>query len=145
APVLGATFAVAQATGASGADLLLSYLVGVEVETKVCEAISPRHYDDGFHATATVGAIGAGAGVAQLLGMDMAQAATTLGVSASQAAGLRENFGTMTKPFHAGRAAESGVMAANLVSNGMTAAQTILEARRGFFSAAGGGYDRTMI
>jgi 2-methylcitrate dehydratase PrpD len=145
APVLGATLAVAEATGASGTDLLLSYLVGVEVETKVCEAISPRHYDDGFHSTATVGAIGAGAGVARLLGMDLARAATTLGVAATQAAGLRENFGTMTKPFHAGRAAESGVVAASLVGSGMTAAQNILEARRGFFSAAGGGYDPEMI
>ncbi len=145
APALGATLAVAEATGASGADLLLAYLIGVEVETKVCEAISPRHYDDGFHSTATVGAIGAGAGAARLLGMDAAKVATTLGVAATQAAGLRENFGTMTKPFHAGRAAESGVVAATLVSGGMTAAQNILEARRGFFSAAGGGFDPGMI
>ena len=74
---------------------------GVEVETKVSEAIDPRHYDDGFHSTATAGAIGAGAAAANLLGLDRATTAVALSIAASQAAGLRENFGTMTKPFHA--------------------------------------------
>ena len=68
-----------------------------------------------------------------------------LGIAASEAAGLRENFGTMTKPFHAGRAAESGVVAAELAGLGWTAAEQILEAPRGFFRAAGGSYDPKAI
>jgi 2-methylcitrate dehydratase PrpD len=137
--------ALAERDGRSGADTLMSYLVGVEVETKVCEAIAPRHYEDGFHSTATVGAIGSGAAAARAVGLDATTTAAALGIAASQAAGLRENFGTMTKPFHAGRAAESGVLAVSLAKAGFTAAPDILEARRGFFRAAGGGYDRSMI
>ena len=145
APVLPAVLAVAEAEGASGADLLDAYLVGTEVEMKVAEAIDPRHYRDGFHSTGTVGAIGAAAALARLRRADVPTTARTLGIAASQSAGLRESFGTMTKPFHAGRAAESGVVAADLAGRGWTAAENILEAPRGFFSAAGGGYDRASI
>lgn len=145
APVLPAALAFAERDDAAGADLLLHYLIGVEVETKVAEAINPRHYDSGFHSTATMGAIGAGSAAARALGLDEKKTAITLGIAASQAAGLRENFGTMTKPFHAGRAAESGVFAAELAQLGFTAAEDILEAKRGFFQAAGGGYDVASI
>ena len=145
APVLPAALALAEERDAAGADLLVAYLAGVEVETKVAEAISPRHYDAGFHSTGTAGAIGSAAAAARLLGYDAAAVAITLGIGASLAAGLRENFGTMTKPLHAGRAAESGVLAARLAGRGFTAAANVLEARRGFFSAAGGGYDAAMI
>lgn len=145
APVLPAVLALAERRQLSGSDLLIAYLVGLEVETKVSEAISPRHYDDGFHSTATVGTIGAAAGASRILGLDPNQTAIALAIGASQAAGLRENFGTMTKPFHAGRAAESGVLAADLAGRGFSAAPNILEARRGFFSAAGGGYDQASI
>jgi 2-methylcitrate dehydratase PrpD len=145
APVLPAVLALAEREGRSGADVLVAYALGVEVETKVCEAIDPRHYNDGFHSTATIGSIGAGAGAARILGFDPELTATCLGIAASSAGGLRENFGTMTKPLHAGRAAENGVAAASLVGAGFTAATDILEARRGFFHAAGGGYDPKMI
>jgi 2-methylcitrate dehydratase PrpD len=145
APVLPVSIALGERDGQSGIDILMSYLVGVEVETKVGEAIAPRHYDDGFHSTATIGAIGAGAAAARAIGLDVDRTAVALAISASQAAGLREQFGTMTKPFHAGRAAESGVLAASLAAAGFTAAPNILEARRGFFQAAGGGYDESMI
>src|SRR5205085_5694394 len=118
---------------------------GLGVGCRVCEAISPRHYQDGFHSTGTVGAIGAAAGAARLLGFDVDATLRSLGIAASQAAGLRENFGTMTKPFHAGRAAECGVVAAELAGRGWTAAPTILEADRGFFRAAGGGYEPSLI
>lgn len=145
APVLPPVLALAERRELSGAEALIAYLVGVEVETKVCEAINPRHYDDGFHATATVGTIGAGAAAARALGLDAGHTAIALALAATQAAGLRENFGSMTKPFHAGRAAESGVLAAALAQGGFTAAPNILEAKRGFFSAAGGGYDPKAI
>jgi 2-methylcitrate dehydratase PrpD len=145
APVLPAVLALAEREGRSGRDTLAAYLVGVEVECKVCEAISPRHYQDGFHSTGTVGTIGAAAGAARLLGYDRERTRRALGIAASQAAGLRENFGTMTKPFHAGRAAESGVVAADFAGLGWTAASTILEAGRGFYQAAGGGYEPGLI
>ncbi|HEY3524414.1 MAG TPA: MmgE/PrpD family protein [Candidatus Limnocylindrales bacterium] len=145
APVLPAVLALAERRGASGSEVLLAYTLGVEVETKVAEAIDPRHYNDGFHSTATAGSIGAGAGAARILGLDAETTAVCLGIAASTAGGLRENFGTMTKPLHAGRAAENGVVSASLAAAGFTAATNILEARRGFFHAAGGGFDRTMI
>jgi 2-methylcitrate dehydratase PrpD len=145
APVLPAVLALAEQHGRSGAHTLGAYLIGVEVATKVAEAINPRHYEEGFHSTATAGAIGAGAGAAAILGLPVDAVAICLGMAASQAGGLRENFGTMTKPFHAGRAAESGVLAAQLAASGFTAASNILEAQRGFFRAAGGGYESTLI
>jgi 2-methylcitrate dehydratase PrpD len=141
APVLPAALALGEAGGRTGADVLLAYVVGVEVETKVSEAINPRHYDDGFHSTGTVGTIGSGAAAASILGLTPDVTKIALSIAASQAAGLRENFGTMTKPFHAGRAAESGLLAASMAQRGFTAANNILESRRGFFSAAGGGYE----
>jgi 2-methylcitrate dehydratase PrpD len=124
---------------------MTAYQAGVEVECKVAEAIFPRHYQHGFHSTATCGAIGAAAAAAKLLGLDRDATRRALSLGATQAAGLRENFGTMTKPFHAGRAAESGVVAAELSALGFTASPNGLEADRGFFRAAGGGYSAEMI
>jgi len=145
APALPAVLALAEQGNRSGLDLLTAYQVAVEVETKLAEAINPRHYSDGFHSTATFGAIGAAAGAARLLGLDEGKTAQALSLGATQAAGLRENFGTMTKPFHPGRSAESGVLAAELVRLGWTAAPNAIEAKRGFFNAAGGGYDAKAI
>ncbi|HWE13111.1 MAG TPA: MmgE/PrpD family protein [Solirubrobacteraceae bacterium] len=145
APVLPAVLAVAEERGLSGSEALLAYLLGVEVESAVAESIDPRHYETGFHSTGTAGTIGAAAAVARLLRLDAERTRTALGLAASQASGLRENFGTMTKPFHAGHAAEGGVLAARLVAAGFTAAQNILEADRGFFRAAGGGFDPAKV
>jgi 2-methylcitrate dehydratase PrpD len=145
APALPGALAIAETRSISGKDLLTAYNIGVEVECKIAEAIAPRHYEDGFHTTGTVGALGSAASAAKLLGFDREHVLTTLGIAASEAAGLRENFGTMTKPLHAGRAAESGVAAAELAGLGWTAAPNILEAQRGFFQAAGGGFDSFAI
>jgi 2-methylcitrate dehydratase PrpD len=124
-----------------GRDLMLAYNIGVEVECKIAEAISPRHYDDGFHTTGTVGGFASAAVAAKLRGFDRERVLVALGIVASEGAGLRENFGTMTKPFHAGRAAENGIVAADFAGLWWTAAEQILEAPRGFFHAAGGGFD----
>ncbi|TSA40943.1 MAG: MmgE/PrpD family protein [Betaproteobacteria bacterium] len=145
APALPPVLALGERDKRTGRDVLTAYQVAVEVETKIAEAINPRHYQDGFHSTATVGAIGAAAGAARLLGFNQEQTRRALGIAASQAAGLRENFGTMMKPFHAGRACESGVVAAEFAKLGFTATPIILEAGRGFFKAAGGGYDPQAI
>jgi 2-methylcitrate dehydratase PrpD len=145
APALPPVLALAERDRRSGADLMLAYQVGVEVECKVAEAILPRHYQTGFHSTATCGSIGAAAGAAKLLGLDREATRRALSLGATQAGGLRENFGTMTKPFHAGRAAENGVVAAEIAALGFTASPNGLEADRGFFRAAGGGYSAEMI
>ena len=141
APALPAALAIAEAAGMSGRDMELAYHVGVEVECKIAEAISPRHYQHGFHSTATCGTFAAAAAAARLGGFDVERTRLALSVAASQSAGLRENFGSMTKPFHAGRSSESGVVAADFAALGWTAADGILEAPRGFFQAHGGGYD----
>jgi 2-methylcitrate dehydratase PrpD len=145
APVLPAVLALGERDHRSGQDVLAAYLVGVEVETKIAEAIHPSHYQQGFHTTATCGPFGACAGAANLLGFDVETTLRALGIAASQSAGLRENFGTMVKPLHAGRASESGVVASQLAPLGYTASPVILEAERGFFQAAGGGYEASMI
>ena len=145
APALPAALAIGEARAATGRDVQLAYHLGVEVECKIAEAIDPRHYQTGFHATATCGTFAAAAASARLMGLDAAQTARALSLAGSQSAGLRENFGTMTKPFHAGRSSESGVLSAELAAIGWTAADNILEAPRGFFRAAGGGFDASAI
>ncbi|HEX3756548.1 MAG TPA: MmgE/PrpD family protein [Rhizomicrobium sp.] len=145
APCLPAALANAEMLGRSGAETMLAYHVGLEVECKIAEAISPRHYQEGFHSTATCGPFAAAAASARLRGFDLDQTLRALSIAGSQSAGLRENFGTMTKPFHAGRASEAGVVAAEFAQLGWTATDKILEAPRGFFRAAGGGYDPSAI
>jgi 2-methylcitrate dehydratase PrpD len=139
--VLPPSFALCELARRSGKDLTLAYHVGVEVETKVSEAISPRHYNDGFHSTGTCGSFGSAAACARLRGLDAKQTAYALGVAAAEAGGLRDNFGSMTKPFHAGHAAENGTVAVDLAALGWTAADEILEGPLGFFQAVGGGFD----
>ncbi len=140
APCLPAALAIAECLDSSGSELTLAYHVGVEVESKIAEAISPRHYQHGFHSTATCGTFASAAAAASLQGLDHHTTVRALGIAASQSAGLRENFGTMTKPFHAGRAAEAGIIAADFATAGWTATDRILESPRGFFQAHGGGY-----
>jgi 2-methylcitrate dehydratase PrpD len=143
--VLPPAFAQAEARKIGGKELTLAYHLGVEVESKIAEAINPRHYGDGFHTTGTIGSFGSAAACAKLLGLDVKQTSYLLGIVAAEAGGLRNNFGSMTKPFHAGRAAENGVVAADLAALGWTASEEILEARSGFFHAAGGGFNPDAI
>ena len=145
APALPAALAMGEAMGADGRAVMLAYHLGVEVECKISEAINPRHYQTGFHSTATCGTFAAASASAKLMGLDVEQTLRALSIAGSQSAGLRENFGTMTKPFHAGRSSESGVAAAQFARYGWTATDKILEAPRGFFRAAGGGYDEGAI
>lgn len=145
APALPSAIAKGEALNASGADVFLAYQLGVEVECKISEAINPRHYQTGFHSTATCGTFASASAAGKLMGLSKEAMLRALSIAGSQSAGLRENFGTMTKPFHAGRSSESGVVAAEFAQLGWTAAPTILEAPRGFFNAAGGGYDPQAI
>src|SRR6202035_1114315 len=144
-PVLPAIFALAEQQAVSGKEWMLAYHVGVEVECKIAEAIAPRHYEDGFHTTGTCGPFGSAAACAKLLKFDLSKTLKSFGLAASNSGGLRENFGTMTKPYQAGHAAESGLVSTDLVDLGWTAAEQILEADRGFFHASGGSYDPSAI
>jgi 2-methylcitrate dehydratase PrpD len=143
--VLPPAFALCELGRRTGRDLMLAYHVGVEVECKIAEAIAPRHYDEGFHTTGTCGSFGSAAVCAKLRGLNPLQTTYALGIAATEGGGFRDNFGSMTKPFHAGHAAENGTVAADLAALGWTAADDILEARLGFFQAEGGGFDPAAI
>jgi 2-methylcitrate dehydratase PrpD len=139
APVLAAALAAGELGLADGEAVVHAFLLGFEVETTLAAVINPAHYDRGWHATCTLGTLGAAAAAGRLLGLDAAQMRTALGVAASQSSGLKENFGTMTKPFHAGHAARSGVLAALLAREGWTASEQALDGPQGFFSVLAAG------
>ena len=140
AVLLPAALALAEETGATGRDVLLGYMAGFEVACAVGESLSAAYYDDlGWHPTGPLGAIGAAAAASRILGLGPEQTAMTVSLAASQASGLRQNFGTMTKPFHAGDSARAGVVSAKLVRDGFTASQDTLEGRFGFIRAFSGG------
>ena len=142
AVLIPAALPVAEEIGASGSDMLLAYLLGFEVACAVGDAISPLYFDDlGWHPTGPLGAVGAAAASARLLGLDVEQTAMAISLGASQSSGLRQNFGTMTKPFHAGHACKSGITAAKLIRGGFTSGTDALEGRFGFMRAFSGGSD----
>ena len=138
-PALAASLAIAEQLGVSGADFLEAFLIGFEVECKIAEAIDPNHYQRGFHSSGTIGVFGAAASAAKLLKLEPAAVAHTLAIASSMACGIRVNFGTMTKPLHVGRAAQNGVVAAELASRGFTRAENGLDGEWGYFQVFGGG------
>lgn len=116
-----AILALGEQEGASGADCLDAYIAGLQILGRTGQGVNPVHRNRGWHATATVGAIGAAAACARLLRLDPGQAAHALSIATSMAAGFMSQFGTMAKPLHAGLAAKAGVMAASLARSGLTA------------------------
>src|SRR5438309_7614870 len=144
-PVLPAVLALSERRKISGKELMLSYHVGVEVECKIAEAISPRHYQDGFHSTGTCGVFGSAAACARLRGFDVAGTVRTFGIAGSNACGVRENFGTMMKPFHAGHSAETGIMATDFAVLDWTSTDQLLATPNGFLHAYGCTYDPAFI
>jgi 2-methylcitrate dehydratase PrpD len=135
APLVAAALAAAETTGASGRTLLDAYVVGFEIEGRLGRAMNPRHYQRGWHCTSTLGTIGAAAAASRVLGLDAAAAGHALAIAASEASGLKENFGTMAKPLHAGLAARNGVLAAKLAQAGMTASAVAIDGPQGFLTA----------
>lgn len=131
-PVASAVLALAEHRGASGRDVIDALVLGIDVACRVGNTMYPEHYDRGWHITGSTGMLGAAAGCARVLRLDERQTAMALGIAASQPVGLREQFGTMTKPFHPGGAARAGLTAALLASHGFTASPRALEAPRGF-------------
>ena len=130
-PVASALLALAEHTGASGRTLLDALVLGIDVSCRIGNVMYPDHYDRGWHITGSTGMLGAAAGCARLLGLDEQRTAMALGIAASQPVGLREQFGTMSKPLHPGAAARTGLMAALMAQQGFTASPRALEAPRG--------------
>jgi len=131
-PVFPAALALAEFLGVTGRDFITAYVAGVEVECRVGAAVFPHHYLKGWHSTATLGHFGAAAACASLLKLAGDQVIYALGIAGTQASGLRQVFGTMCKPLHAGKAAMSGLMAALLAQDGFTSSRDIIEGPRGF-------------
>ena len=130
-----AILAEAQAIGATGRQMVLAYAAGYETWAELVRRDADGHHNKGWHPTGIFGAIGAAAACASLRGLTGEQAAHAIALGASQSAGIMANFGTMTKPFHAGRAAHAGVISARLAASGFTAALDALEHPQGFLSA----------
>jgi 2-methylcitrate dehydratase PrpD len=132
APVIPVALALGEARRLPARDVLTAVALGVEVCCRVALGVHPWHYDAGWHITGTAGVFGAAAAAGRLLGLEAGPLAACFGIAGTQAAGVREVFGTMTKALHAGRAAQSGLLAALLAERGFSAPETILEGRRGF-------------
>src|SRR5215831_1051174 len=130
-PILPALFSLAERTPASGADLMLAYAVGFEAGIR-SGLTAPGHHKGGWHLTGTLGAIAAAVAGGKLIGLDAQRLTYAMGIAATQAAGMQQNRGTMCKSFHAGKAAQNGVLAALLAERGFDSTQEIIEGRRGF-------------
>jgi 2-methylcitrate dehydratase PrpD len=130
-PVLAALFALAERTRVSGADLMLAYAVGFEAGVRSGRT-APGHHRGGWHLTGTLGSIAAGVAGGKLLGLDTQKLTYAMGIAATQAAGMQQNRGTMCKSFHAGKAAQNGVLAALLAERGFDSTQEIIEGKKGF-------------
>ncbi len=138
-PVFPAALALAEELDVSGAELLAAFVAGIEIESRLGAGIGPSHYAKGWHVTSSIGIFGATAAASRLLNLDTEQFGRAMGLAASQASGLKANFGTMTKPFHAGHAAERGLLSARLARRGFTANPDALDANQGLAQAAGDG------
>ena len=144
-PVASAVLALAEHTGASGRDVIDALVLGIDVACRVGNAMYPEHYDRGWHITGSTGMLGAAAACARLLRLDARKTQMALGIAASQPVGMREQFGTMTKPFHPGGAARAGLMSALMASHGYTASPRALEAPRGFAQTVSTKNDWTQV
>lgn len=132
--LLPSVIALAERDGLSGRDVLQAYSVGWEVGSKICSVLANSLFENGWHPTATAGTLAAAAACANLIGLNPEAVTRALGIAASEASGLRYNFGTDTKPLHAGLAARNGINAALLAQKGFTAGKTVLEGSLGFSS-----------
>ncbi len=131
-PVMPALLALAESRRAGGEDFLTAFIAGFEAECRIGSSVFPMHYQQGYHATSTIGRFGAAAACSKLMGLDSDRMVNSLGLAGTQSAGLKQVFGTMTKPFHAGKAAMDGLMAALLAEKGFTCSDDILTGESGF-------------
>ena len=147
APLLPALFALGELLDRSGRDFVTAYVAGFETETRIARGVHFHHYEKGWHPTATLGVFGAAAACCRLLGLAPPQTVQALAIAASLAAGIKANFGTMTKPLHVGHTARDGLFAALLARDGFTANAAALEHKQGFLEVfnGGGNYDAAKI
>jgi 2-methylcitrate dehydratase PrpD len=144
-PVASALFAHASAHRVSGRDFVHAFILGFEVESRIGNAVYPAHYEAGWHITSTTGVFGAAAAIGKLLGLSTRQMVWALGLAATQAAGIREMFGSMAKSFQPGRAAQNGYTSALLARADFTAGEHALEGPRGFAAVTAAEHDLTRI
>jgi len=130
--ILPALLALAELRRSSGREVATAFVAGYETTCRIGAALQPGHYNLGFHSTGTIGSFGAAAACARLLGLDAETTAIALGIAGTQAAGLKSQFGTMCKPFHAGKAAQCGLLAARLAARGFSSRTDIVECVQGF-------------
>jgi 2-methylcitrate dehydratase PrpD len=130
--ILPALLALAEQRKASGKQVIAAFVAGYETCCRVGTTMRPGHYTRGFHATGTVGAFGAAAACSHLLGLDAEATGRALGIAGTQSAGLKSQFGTMCKPFHAGKAAQNGLLAARLAARGFSSRPDLIECAQGF-------------
>ncbi len=130
--ILPGLLALAEARQSSGREVITAFVAGYETACRIGMALRPGHYNLGFHATGTVGVFGAAAACARLIGLDAAATAQALGIAGTQAAGLKSQFGTMCKPFHAGKASHNGLLAARLAARGFSSRPDLVECEQGF-------------
>ncbi len=146
-PILPALFAIADQTKVNGRDFIAAYVAGFETECKIAMGVNIYQYTRGWHPTTTIGVFGAAAACARLLRLSDTQTATALSIAASFAAGIKANFGTMTKPLHVGHCSRDGLFAAFLARDGLTANPTAFEHKQGYFEVfnGAGNYDAGKI
>ena len=146
-PTFPAALAAAELIDGTGQDVVTGYLLGVETAFRIGHATYPSHYDQGFHATGTIGTFGGAAAAGAMLGLSGSEIEHAFGIAASSSSSLKKNFGSMTKPYHAGHAAEMGLRAALLAKDGFTADPEILEGPIGYGAVMtpGGDYDPAEI
>jgi 2-methylcitrate dehydratase PrpD len=130
--ILPGLIALAETRQSSGREVITAFAAGYEAACRIGSALRPGHYDLGFHATGTVGCFGAAAACARLLGLDAEATTRALGIAGTQAAGLKSQFGTMCKPFHAGKASQNGLLAARLAARGFSSRPDLVECEQGF-------------
>ncbi len=138
APLLSALLALADEGRYSGKALLAAYIAGFEVETKIARGVHFHHYTKGWHPTSTLGVFGVAAACSHLLQLDASRTTTALAIAASSSAGIKANFGTMTKPLHVGLCARGGMLAAKLAARGFTASANAFEHKQGFLDVYNG-------
>ena len=137
--------ALSEDRGLSGREFLEAYLIGLQTGGTIGACAGLDHYLGGWHGTSTLGHLASAAGCAKLLGLDEERCLWALGIGGTLASGLKRNFGTMVKPFHAGRASSAGLTAALLAGDGFTAAEDILEGPQGFFEALKGKVNQDIL
>jgi len=133
AACLPAVLAVAESKRLTGKDFLTAFILGFDVSIRIGLGLGSYHYERGWHSTSTSGIFGAAAGTAKLLGLDLEQIRNAFGICGTQCSGLRSVFGTMSKPFNAGKPSMDGAMSALLAEKGFTSTRDMIEGELGLF------------